>query len=127
MPIFGDYQRLIQVFNSLFDYAIEVTPEGGAVHVYTERIEMEGAPWAEICVRDEGETLDPAQLHQLFEPFFRPTEGDTPGTGLGLTLARYVVQQHGGTIHAEVATEGGTRIVVRLPLLSASSEGTDTN
>jgi len=127
MPIFGDYQRLIQVFNSLFDYAIEVTSEGGAVHVYTERIEMEGAPWAEICVRDEGETLDPAQLHQLFEPFFRPTEGDTPGTGLGLTLARYVVQQHGGTIHAEVATEGGTRIVVRLPLLSASSEGTDTN
>ncbi len=126
MPIFGDYQRLIQVFNSLFGYAIEVTPGGKMVHVVAERVEQEGEPWAEICVRDEGETLDPSQLHQLFEPFFRPTEGDIPGTGLGLTLARYVVQQHGGTIHAEASAEGGTRIVVRLPLI-ASAEGPNTN
>ncbi len=127
MPIFGDYQRLIQVFNSLFGYAIEVTPEEGMVHIHAERIEVDGDPWAEIYVRDEGETLDPAQLHQLFEPFFRPTEGNVPGTGLGLTLARYVVQQHGGTIHAEASAEGGTRIVVRLPLSGLSSEPSNTN
>ena len=127
MPIFGDYQRLIQVFNSLFGYAIEVTPEDGMVYVLAKRIEVDGAPWAEICVRDDGEKLDPSQLLQLFEPFFRPSEGSTPGTGLGLTLARYVVYQHGGTIHAEVGAERGTRIVVRLPLSAPLPETPDTN
>ncbi len=127
MPIFGDYQRLIQVFNSLFGYAIEMTAEGSTVHVQAQRIEVDGVPWAEIRVQDEGETLDPAQLLQLFEPFFRPSEGNTPGTGLGLTLARYVVQQHGGTIHAEAGQEKGTRIVLRLPLTASASETPDTN
>ena len=69
---------------------------------------------AEVVVTDDGPGIPVADLPRVFERFFT-TRGDRRGTGLGLALARAVVEAHGGTIRAESPTGGGARFVVRLP------------
>jgi signal transduction histidine kinase len=69
---------------------------------------------AVIVVSDDGPGIAPEDLPRVFDRFFT-TRGDSRGTGLGLALARAVVEAHGGTIHAESPSAGGARLVVRLP------------
>jgi signal transduction histidine kinase len=67
-----------------------------------------------VVVSDDGPGIAPADLPRVFDRFFT-TRGDSRGTGLGLALARAVVEAHGGTMHAESLPSGGARFVVRLP------------
>lgn len=111
----GDPQRLAQVVASLVGNASRFTPEGGCISVGAEAVDGE----AVLTVRDTGIGLEPAQLARLFEP---PPAGSQPpptgGLGLGLVVARRIVEQHGGWIVAESAGPGqGTQLRVGLPLL----------
>jgi signal transduction histidine kinase len=67
-----------------------------------------------VVVSDDGPGIAPGDLPRVFDRFFT-TRGDSRGTGLGLALARAVVEAHGGTMHAESPPSGGARFVVRLP------------
>ena len=112
----GDPDRLRQLLLVLLDNAIKYTPSEGAV---TLGVRRSGAAQAELTVRDTGVGIPPEALPHVFERFYRadPARARDPGgTGLGLPIARWIAEQHGGEVSLESAPERGTTAVVRLPL-----------
>jgi signal transduction histidine kinase len=113
--VIGDATRLQQIVWNLLTNAVKFTPQGGAIRVAIAR---EGGDLA-LSVSDDGQGLDPGFLPHVFEPF-RQQDGSTTrahgGLGLGLSIARNLVEMHGGTIAAESAGPGrGATFTVRLP------------
>jgi signal transduction histidine kinase len=111
----GDANRLRQVAWNLVSNAIKFTPDGGRIDVALH----DDGDTAELSVRDTGIGIDPAFLPHLFEPFRQADASSTRefgGLGLGLAIARQLVELHGGSIAAESGGVGkGTRIIVRVP------------
>ena len=71
---------------------------------------------AVVTVEDHGAGLSPERLDAVFERFRRGDAAAGPGFGVGLALARWVVEAHGGSLRAEVPEEGGLRLTMTLPL-----------
>ncbi len=112
--IIGDAERLRQVFVQLLDNAIKYTPPCGNITVTT------GAQRdrAVIEVRDDGIGISPEHQQKIFERFYRVDRARTPGAGghgLGLPIARWIVQQHGGTLSVRSAPGQGSAFTVSLP------------
>lgn len=116
VPLFGDSNRLQQVFGNLISNAIKFTPEGGRVAIDIET----GADSVSVHVSDTGHGIDPAALPNIFRQF---SQGDVDqgkanaGLGLGLSIVKILVAKHGGVVQAE--SEGvnkGSRFTVTLPL-----------
>lgn len=115
--VLGDPTRLQQVIWNLLSNAVKFTPEGGQVRVGLSRADDQ----AQIQVSDTGKGIHPDFLAHIFE-YFRQEDGTTTrkfgGLGLGLAIARNLVEIHGGTIRAESLGEGqGATFTVKLPLL----------
>jgi signal transduction histidine kinase/DNA-binding response OmpR family regulator len=113
----GDASRLQQVVWNLFTNAVKFTPEGGRVEV---RLERSSETHAEITVSDSGQGINPQFLPFIFDRF-RQADGSTTrkhsGLGLGLAIARHLVEMHGGTIKADSdGLNQGATFSVRLPL-----------
>ncbi|MBD2315081.1 PAS domain S-box protein [Desertifilum sp. FACHB-1129] len=127
--VMGDSDRLSQVFINLLTNAIKFTPELGSVTVQlslTAEDGSAGASFAEIRVIDTGIGITADFLPHMFDRF-RQAEGinSVKGLGLGLAIARHIVQLHRGTIQAESAGEGqGSTLIVRLPLLPPETQVT---
>jgi PAS domain S-box-containing protein len=107
----ADADRLGQVFDNLISNAIKFTPERGSV-----RVSLEVVGHAVVAsVSDNGVGIPQAEQPRLFERFFRSTSTrDVPGTGLGLTIVRAIVEAHGGTI-ACTSSSAGTTFTFTLP------------
>jgi signal transduction histidine kinase len=110
----GDRERLHQVLTNLVGNAVRHSPDHGCV-----RLLARGANGTVLIeVVDEGPGIKPGEAERVFERFYRSdharsaTEG---GAGLGLAIARWIVELHGGRIRAEDADPHGCRIVVELP------------
>ena len=112
----GDPDRLQQVVWNLLSNAVKFTPEGGRVSVKLERAGDE----AVVSVADTGEGIGPEFLPRVFDRFTQADQSTTRahgGLGLGLSIARHLVELHGGAITADSAGEGrGATFRVRLPL-----------
>lgn len=106
----GDPGRLSRVFDNLLANALRHTPEGGKVVL---RLRPSSAA-LRIDVLDNGEGMPRWQLARIFDPFIQ-YGGNTGGAGLGLTLSREIVEQHGGRIDVRSMTGRGTCFTVRLP------------
>jgi signal transduction histidine kinase len=111
-PLTGDPMRLRQLVTILVDNAIGHSPAGATVEVWVRA--EEGA--AILQVDDHGTGIKPEDLPRLFERFWRADDAPAGGTGLGLAIARWIVEQHGGTIAAANRPEGGASFRVRLPV-----------
>ena len=110
-----DRTRIAQVVSNLLDNAIFHTPQGGSVSVSAESL----GSAVRVIVADTGEGILPEDLPQVFERFYRvdPSRARTTGgTGLGLTIARQLVEAHRGTIRAESTPGQGSRFIFELPL-----------
>ncbi len=111
-----DANQIQQVALGLMVNAAEALGDGGRIDVATRRNPIGGA--IEIHVRDNGPGIPRDVLTEIFEPFFT-TKPDVHRTGLGLAVARSIVEQHGGTISAESVEGAGAEFTVSLPLDSA--------
>jgi signal transduction histidine kinase len=113
----GDADRLAdQVLGNLLSNALKFTPEGGAIHLRA---------WAtgsqlHIEVRDSGEGIPEEQLPYIFDKYFQVgQQARTKGAGLGLAIAREVVEAHGGAISVDSQTGRGTTFTIDIPVRRA--------
>ena len=115
-PVLGDATRLQQVVWNLLSNAVRFTPAGGRVTVRLRRMGSE----AELTVTDTGRGMAPGLLPRVFDRFRQGESGTMRshgGLGLGLSIARQIVELHGGTIRADSPGEGrGATFTVCLPL-----------
>jgi C4-dicarboxylate-specific signal transduction histidine kinase len=116
----GDTDRLVQVFVNLLRNALAAVKVGGSVGVHSHRVTAESQPWMVIDVDDDGPGIPAEVLPQIFEAFVT-TRLDSRGTGLGLTVAAGIVQQHGGSLEASNRPAGGARLEVRLPAIAQAA------
>ena len=117
----ADVIRLAQVFSNLLNNASKYTGAGGRVAVTAER--DPGTVW--VTVQDSGIGIPSEMLAQVFEPFTQldhSLERSRGGLGIGLALAKRLVEMHGGAIEAHSAGPGqGSRFIVRLPVVTWQS------
>ena len=116
MPLVAaDPVRLGQVIDNLISNALKFTPAGGRVEV--RATERDGRARVEIA--DTGTGISSADQERLFERFYRTPQaqnGEVPGVGLGLSIAKAIVEAHGGTISCSSAEGKGTTFAIELPL-----------
>jgi signal transduction histidine kinase len=121
--LFVDPLRVEQVLTNLIDNAIKYSPDGGQIDVVLSTC---GAESIQVSIRDHGVGVPPEHRAHIFDRFYQAHAGgpltSMAGMGLGLYISRQIVEQHGGTIEAEFPDEGGTNIVVTLPLTRAVSD-----
>jgi two-component system, sporulation sensor kinase A len=108
----GDKEKLTQVFVNLVQNAIHAISDTGTIIV--ESRFLTSGNLVEINVVDTGPGIPEENRQRVFDPFFTTKQG---GTGLGLSICHSIVEQHGGTIQAKQAEDGGARLCVRLPAL----------
>jgi signal transduction histidine kinase len=107
----GDPERLHQVVGNLISNAVKFSPDGGSIEVEVRRAE----PSVEIAVTDHGPGVAPDVMSKLFEPFWQGEEGrNRGGLGLGLPIAKHIIEIHGGTIHVQRDSQG-TTFTISLP------------
>ncbi len=119
----ADPRRIRQVMRNILDNAVKYSPDGGLVMIRSEVRARDVV----LSISDQGVGISPEDLIPLFDKYFRvksPTGYHVPGTGLGLPVARAIVEAHGGHIWAESKVGEGTTLSFSLPLSKWSpSEG----
>jgi signal transduction histidine kinase len=114
MPFCADAEDLQLVWTNLLENAVRYSPEGGSIEVAVSRDDR--SAW--VTVQDHGAGISAADLPHVFERFYRgdPSRNRaTGGFGLGLAIAKALVEAYGGSIIAESAPGEGTRMTVELP------------
>jgi PAS domain S-box-containing protein len=116
-PVLADRDRLLQVFSNLLGNALKFTPPGGCITVSAR---VEGS---RVCfsVRDTGPGLPPGALEHLFDRFWQAQRGDRRGAGLGLSIARGIIEAHGGHIWAESEPGRGSTFFFTVPIAHEDS------
>jgi signal transduction histidine kinase len=111
--ITADEDRITQVLSNLFSNAVKYSSDGGKVTVSGQILPDEIV----ICVSDEGTGIAPEDVPRVFDLFYRSNEASrkTPGAGLGLYLAKAVVEAHAGRIWVDDRVSDGARICFSLP------------
>ena len=110
-PIHADHDRVIQVLSNLLGNALKFTPKGGEIVVSLR-------PSGDVvgfAVSDTGPGIPAELLPELFKPFWQARRGGTDGAGLGLAIARGIVEAHGGRIWAESEVGKGTTLSFTIP------------
>jgi signal transduction histidine kinase len=104
--------RLEQVFRNIFENALAACPDPVRVVVRCAVVDLDGRPALRVAVQDNGPGLGPEQKLRIFDPFFTTK---TKGTGLGMAIAKRIVEAHGGRISVGPALGGGAEIRITLP------------
>ena len=110
----GDTEKLVRVFNNLLTNALKYGSDGQKIVIELEPLENDKV---QIIIKNDGAPIPEEALEQLFERFYRAETSRSPesaSTGLGLAIAKSIVELHGGTITADTR-EGWTAFVIELP------------
>ena len=117
LNVLADNAKLYQMFLNLVDNAVKYTPEGGLISM---TIHKDGE-FAEVRVRDTGIGISPENQKKIFDRFYRVDKArsrELGGVGLGLSIVRWTVEAHDGTIRVESEPGQGSTFIVRIPLLA---------
>jgi PAS domain S-box-containing protein len=114
-PVNGDRHRLIQVLSNLVGNALKFTGEGGQVTVSARREDDH----AVVSVKDTGPGIPPENLANVFNPYWQARQTARLGAGLGLAIAKGIVEAHGGRIWATSTPGTGSTFSFTLPALDA--------
>jgi PAS domain S-box-containing protein len=122
LPTAGwDADRVAQVLGNLLLNAIQYTPKSGVIQVHVR----DAGDTARIAIRDAGMGIPPEALPRIFEPFYRAPNaqgGSARGMGLGLPIAKALVEAHRGTLHVESTLGMGTTFTVVLPYVMTGAQ-----
>lgn len=110
LPVYGDKQRLTQVFVNLFSNACDASQPGDQIEIRA----WQGNQFVTLEIQDEGHGIPESIQPQVFEPFFT-TKQPGEGTGLGLPMVYNIIQEHAGSISMHSIEGRGTRFTIRLP------------
>ena len=110
---FPEKLRVREVVTNLLSNALRYTPRRGEIQVRLTETGAGGERAAQISIQDSGPGIDPVDLAHVFDRFYKSS--DSGGMGLGLSIAKYIVEAHGGKIWAESVGGRGTRISFILP------------
>lgn len=114
-PVYGDYDRLQQVFSNLLSNAVRYSPVNSVVTLMAEKL----GNFVAVSVSDDGKVIKPADRERLFSKFQQlagPEDGEPGGSGLGLAISREIIEKHGGTIHYSPGLAGGNIFTFTIPL-----------
>ncbi|HEY2877909.1 HAMP domain-containing sensor histidine kinase [Nocardioides sp.] len=104
----GESASLERAVTNLLDNAVKWSPPGGTVRIRLNH--------GTLTVDDEGPGIDPADRDQVFDRFYRSQESRSmPGSGLGLSIVRQVIERHSGNVRVDETDQGGTRMVLQVP------------
>ncbi len=117
----ADRDQLVQVLINLVTNSLHAMPEGGRLRLSLDRENSH----VRLGVSDTGHGIPEEMRSKIFEPFFT-TKDFGKGTGLGLTVVKGIVEEHGGTITAESVVDQGTTFWIRLPLDRAERSATSS-
>jgi signal transduction histidine kinase len=123
--VYGDADRLGEVFDNLIGNAIKFSPNGGTIHIRLRR----AGNVVQVEIADQGIGIPPDKLHKIWERFYQVDGGSTRrfgGTGLGLTIARRIIEAHGGRIWVESELGHGSTFYFTLPVYSPESSQAET-
>ena len=112
LQVMGDEEQLTQVVLNLVLNAIDVSPTGGTIHLACVRMERRGRQYGCVIVEDEGPGIAPELRQEIFNPFY--TTKDT-GSGLGLSIAARIIDQHGGSLTVSDTPQNGARFETLIP------------
>ncbi len=107
-----DQFRLEQVFRNILENALAASQDPAEIQILCARAGIDGRPAVQIAFRDNGPGLGTEQRQRIFEPFYTTK---TKGTGLGMAIAKRIVEAHGGQIVLGSGTDRGAEIVITLP------------
>jgi two-component system sensor histidine kinase CiaH len=119
ITVYADRTRITQLLLILVDNAVKYTPNDGQVELTIRRPGGREASGVEIAVQDSGIGIAPEEQELIFERFYRTDKAYSRalgGSGLGLPIAKWIVEQHGGTIKVSSSPGAGSRFVIVLPL-----------
>ncbi len=120
--VWGDGDRLRQVFANLIHNAIKFSPPGGDIRVTTEGSRV----GVTVCIADSGCGIPSEEMDRIFLPFYRCSNGThARGAGLGLSIVKELVDLHGGSVRVESAVGQGCRFFVDLPVSAPSRKPDD--
>jgi signal transduction histidine kinase len=127
----GDRSKIIRVLNNVLSNAYKYSPNGGAVDV--TMIAPTSRPKANleipahhvgICITDHGIGMTPMQLTHVYDRFYRAdASGKIPGTGLGMSIVKEIIELHGGQVKIDSEIGQGTVVTLWLPVVSAPKAG----
>ncbi len=108
-----DQDKMEQVLKNIYSNAIKYSPKGGKVATTVRKVKDS----IEIAIADEGMGMTAKQLNQIFERFYRGDDFgiEIPGSGLGMTIVKYILEAHGGKIGVKSEPDKGTRVVISVP------------
>jgi len=110
-PIMMDRDRMREVFQNLLENALQHSPPGGSILIEAKNIPEGDDEWIECSIQDAGPGFKAEDLPKVFEPFFSHRPG---GTGMGLSIVKRIVEDHGGTVLAANGETGGAVVAVRI-------------
>lgn len=117
--VLGNKALLTQVLTNLISNAVKFSPEKSRVDVtFTRYISEDDIPWIRVEVKDQGIGIPPEDLPQLFTRFFRASNAigsEIPGTGLGLTIVKRIIDFHKGNVSVHSVVGEGTSMVIEIP------------
>ncbi len=108
----ADPFALGQVFRNILENAVAASPDDAEITLFCRDERLEGRPFVEVAIRDCGPGIPPATRARVFEPFFTTK---TKGTGLGMAIAKRIVEEHGGHIVIGETSQSGAEVFITLP------------
>ncbi len=116
MPVNVDRSKMQQALLNILSNAYKYSPAGGSVQIGFRVAQTEGVPRVGVQVRDQGIGMNAEQLSRVCERFYRAdASGKIPGTGLGMSLVKEIVELHGGEVELSSAPGAGTAVTLWLP------------
>ena len=116
VELYADSDKLEQVLKNILGNAVKYSPKGGHIKIKDEVVNGH----YQVTVQDEGIGMTPEQVNKIFDKFYRADISDSAieGTGLGMTIVKYIIDAHGGDVQVESKYGKGTTVIFKIPLSS---------